>query len=135
MHIVAEFGEILRRIRKDRNLSLDALAEKVGTSKQVISRYEKGERIPKISAVQKLANALGVSVYELAGESAKPVTPDMVRDITADEYWAWREDLRRNPEKRTMFDLTKNASRSQMREINAFIRGLRTSNDYEEDPD
>ena len=135
MHIVAEFGEILRRIRKERNLSLDALAEKVGTSKQVISRYEKGERIPKISAVQKLANALGVSVYELAGESAKPVTPDMVRDITADEYWAWREDLRRNPEKRTMFDLTKNASRSQMREINAFIRGLRTSNDYEEDPD
>ena len=132
---MAEFGEILRRIRKERNLSLDALAEKVGTSKQVISRYEKGERIPKISAVQKLANALGVSVYELAGESAKPVTPDMVRDITADEYWAWREDLRRNPEKRTMFDLTKNASRSQMREINAFIRGLRTSNDYEEDPD
>ena len=77
---MASFGENLRKLRKERKLSMDALAEKAGTSKQVLSRYENGERVPKISMVQKLADALGVSISELSGEVFEikaniPVTP------------------------------------------------------------
>ena len=62
------FGETLKRLRKERKMSMEALAEMVGTSKQVISRYENGERSPKISMVKKLADALGVSIMEISGE-------------------------------------------------------------------
>ena len=124
------FGEKLRNLRKSRGMTLEEVGNLVGVGKSTVRKWESGEianmRRDKIALI---AKALGVSPSYLMGWD------DNVENITADEYWAWREDLRRNPEKRTMFDLTKNASRSQMREINAFIRGLRTSNDYEEDPD
>lgn len=66
---MSDFGNNLRRLRKAKHLSMDALAEIAGTSKQVLSRYENGERVPKISMVKKLADALGVSIGELSGES------------------------------------------------------------------
>ena len=43
------FGEKLKEIRKSRNMTQENFAELLGTSKQVISRYETNQRIPKIS--------------------------------------------------------------------------------------
>lgn len=45
------FGEKLRTIRESRDLSQEAFAALLGTSKQVISRYERGERVPTITTV------------------------------------------------------------------------------------
>lgn len=41
-----EFGDILRQIRAERGLSQDELAALLGTTKQVISRYETKKRVP-----------------------------------------------------------------------------------------
>ena len=38
------FGDRLREIRKERNMSQDEFAQLLGTSKQVLSRYETGQR-------------------------------------------------------------------------------------------
>lgn len=54
------FGEALKRIRTQRNLSQEELATILGTSKQVISRYENGQRSPKISVAAAFAAALDV---------------------------------------------------------------------------
>lgn len=58
----------LHTLRKQRGLTLDELAERVGTSKQTIHRYENGTiaNIPK-SKVESLARALGVTPSELMG--------------------------------------------------------------------
>ena len=61
------FGERLRQIRKEMDMTQDQFAEIIGTSKQVLSRYEVGQRIPKISQVEKYAAALDVSVDYLMG--------------------------------------------------------------------
>ena len=53
-------------------MSQEELAKLVGTSKQVISRYETGQRSPKLSVVQRYAERLGVPVDVLAG--ASPLT-------------------------------------------------------------
>lgn len=69
---MASFGKNLRERRKRLKLSQDEMASLIGTSKQVISRYERGERDPKVSVVLTIAKVLGVSVDELltsAGES------------------------------------------------------------------
>ena len=65
---MATFADRLKAIRESRGLTQDALADRVGTSKQVISRYENGGRVPKITMAQKLADALNVSLKELSGE-------------------------------------------------------------------
>lgn len=59
------FGENLRKIRNEKGLTQDELAALLGTSKQVISRYENDLRSPKISVVADYADKLGVSIEDL----------------------------------------------------------------------
>lgn len=60
----------IREIRKARGLTLDALAEIVGTTKQTIQRYETGviSNIPR-ERIQQLAKALSVTPSALMGWS------------------------------------------------------------------
>lgn len=68
-----EFGDILKALRLERNLSQDELAAMLGTTKQVISRYETKKRIPRLSVVAGYAQKLGVPLGMLTGEeSAMP---------------------------------------------------------------
>lgn len=59
------FGERLREIRKDMGMTQDEFAKKLGTSKQILSRYELDQRTPKIDQVVKYARKLNVSVEHL----------------------------------------------------------------------
>lgn len=71
------FSENLKRVRTEKGMTQDVLAEKAGTSKQVLSRYENGLRVPQISMVQRLADALGVSLTDLSGDEPAPARPDL----------------------------------------------------------
>jgi len=68
-----EFGDILKQLRVTLGLSQDELAARLGTTKQVISRYETKKRIPRLSVVADYAAKLGVPLSALSGEA--PVTP------------------------------------------------------------
>ena len=69
------FGKRLRQIRKERNLTQDEFAKMLGTSKQILSRYEREERSPRIDLVRKYAEKLKVSVdYLLGDEEAEAVS-------------------------------------------------------------
>lgn len=63
------FGERLRELRKEKGLSQDEFAKMLGTSKQILSRYELGQRSPKIEQVSKYAEKLKVSVDYLLGDT------------------------------------------------------------------
>lgn len=65
--VPVDFGTRLRQIRKELGENQDQFAARIGTSKQVLSRYEKGQRIPKISLLEKYAKSLNVSVDYLMG--------------------------------------------------------------------
>ncbi len=71
----------LKELRKERNMTLDELAELVGTSKQTIHRYENGiiTNVPP-KRVESLATALGTTPQELMGweEDVSPSIPDTV---------------------------------------------------------
>ena len=66
----------LRELRHERGLTLDALAELVGTSKQTVQRYETGviANIPK-EKVEALALALGVAPALLMGWDGAEAEP------------------------------------------------------------
>ena len=67
-----EFGDILKTIRKERGLSQDELAALLGTTKQVLSRYETKKRVPRLSVVAQYAQKLGVPLSLLSGEGNEP---------------------------------------------------------------
>ena len=55
----------LKALRQERELSQDALARKVGVSREYIARLETGLHDPPLSTLEKLAKALRVRVTEL----------------------------------------------------------------------
>jgi len=59
------FGDRLKQIRVGKGMSQDEFAFLLKTSKQVISRYENNQRIPKLTVAEDYAALLGVSVEYL----------------------------------------------------------------------
>lgn len=64
---MVEFGDKLRRLRKEKNLTQKQLADRIGVKNSVISFYEMGDRIPSPEVIKKLAVALHVSADYLLG--------------------------------------------------------------------
>ena len=59
------FKDNLIYLRKNLNLSQDELAEKIGVSRQTLSKYETGESLPDIEKCRLLADVFGVSMDDL----------------------------------------------------------------------
>ena len=68
-NIGGNFGENLRKLRKQHKLSLIELGEKAGISFSHLSRYERGVSKPNPAALESLSLALQVPVAELVAES------------------------------------------------------------------
>jgi XRE family transcriptional regulator, fatty acid utilization regulator len=64
------FGQRLRHIRRSRDLTLTELGQRVGRAPSVLSLLENGRREPKLSLIEALADALGVSASELMRHEA-----------------------------------------------------------------
>jgi transcriptional regulator with XRE-family HTH domain len=104
--IMAEVSDVngriadrIRDLRAARGLSLDALAERSGVSRSMISLVERGESSPTAVVLEKLATGLGVtmaSMFETARAGAAPAGPVARRR----EQSVWRDPasgyLRRN---------------------------------------
>ena len=56
---------ILRKIRKEKNMSLDELAKLTGISKAHLSYIERNEKEPTISILCMIAKVLNVSILDL----------------------------------------------------------------------
>lgn len=63
-----KFSEKLKLLREEKDMSLSEFAKLLGTSKQVISRYERGENTPKITTVAHYADVLNVSLAYLMND-------------------------------------------------------------------
>lgn len=56
-------GSRVRRLRKERNISQEHLAEKAGTSPVYLSRIESGLQKPSLQTLHRLATAMKVPLY------------------------------------------------------------------------
>jgi transcriptional regulator with XRE-family HTH domain len=63
-----QFGELLRRLRKERGLSQEALAERANLAADYLGFIERGENVPTLTVILKLAKALGVDAADLLAE-------------------------------------------------------------------
>jgi transcriptional regulator with XRE-family HTH domain len=66
-------------LRKKKELSQAELGKMIGTSGDVIGRYERGDISPSIEAVAKIADALEVSVDYLIGKTKMELDKNTMR--------------------------------------------------------
>ena len=73
--INARIAARVRELRSDIGLSLEALSEKCGVSRSMISLVERGESSPTAAVLQKIASGLHVPLAELFDDPAEPACP------------------------------------------------------------
>ena len=65
-------GAVIRRLRENKHMTQEELAERVFVSSKAVSKWETGQGFPDISLIEPLAEALGISVIELlSGEDIR----------------------------------------------------------------
>lgn len=64
MDIKKKFGKNIKRLRLEKGISQESLALSADLDRTYIPSIEKGERNVSITVVEKLANALNVSISE-----------------------------------------------------------------------
>jgi transcriptional regulator with XRE-family HTH domain len=89
-------GDNMMLIRKKKGLSQADLGKLIGTSGDVIGRYERGDISPSIEVVSKLADALEVSVDYLIGKTTLELDKQAVKRL---------EDISKLPEDNKKFVL------------------------------
>ena len=103
---VKEVGERIRKVRKQRKISMKELGSKIGVSESAISRYENGSMSMPFNQIKLIANVLNVS-------------PEYLLD--------WKDT---NIEKELFFDFwdkeikTYTFSNSELNELKSFIQFL-----------
>lgn len=99
---MVDLGTRIRTVRQAKGMSQEELAQAVGLTKAAISRYEAGKRSPSYSQLRRIADTLGVHVFDLmdpdglldkskvlvrkSGQALSPDTvalPDELKDLAA----------------------------------------------------
>ena len=78
------FDENLRNLRKEKDYSQEYLAEKLGVTRQTISKWENGTAMPDLKKLIELADFFEVSMDDLLGLDYKMVAPD--NDFSSENY-------------------------------------------------
>ena len=80
-----DFKDNMMLLRKKKKISQAALGKTIGTSGDVIGRYERGDIKPSIDVVIKIADALEVSIDFLIGNTNMQLDQDSIKRLEAIE--------------------------------------------------
>lgn len=89
-----DFGEKLKEIRKQQGLSQEQLAEKIGVSRQAITKWETGKGMPDIENMMILAEIFKTTIDDLISnatavikEAEEKYTSETLYDIDCDTHF------------------------------------------------
>lgn len=86
-------GENIKRLRLERDLTQEALAEFLGVTFQSISKWERGESYPDITLLPAISGFFGVSIDELMGVNKAQDEEELLKLL--EEYDSLRWDVDR----------------------------------------
>lgn len=89
-------NENIKNFRKFKGITQEALAAKIGKSKNVVSNWERGDNSPDVDCIEKICQFLGVTPNQLFGWDKYP------------EYERYLEIVNENAEKLTKLIEKKN---------------------------
>ncbi len=84
-------SEKIYTLRRAKGLSQEQLAEKIGVSRQAVSKWETGASVPELEKLLALSECFGVSVSELVSDEAeapkKPESPSPAPPVSRAGIW------------------------------------------------
>ena len=83
---MSSFGEFLYQLRKEKGLTQQELAEKLGVSNKAVSKWETGEAMPETSQLLPLSKIFEVSVDELLNGERENKKTDKSLDEEKDKF-------------------------------------------------
>ena len=143
--LVVTLGKLIKDYCSAHDMTYQQFAEASHVTKGYVSMLVNNKNprtgkpiVPTIKTYNDLAAAMGMTIdqlFEVIDDSPVSLNPPVADDdeiIPEDELMQIREDMRRNPELRTLHSMARNVTRGEIKQIEAFIRAIRTSNDYDE---
>ncbi len=79
-----EIGQIIRQLRKERNLTQKKLGELSGINEVQIRQYELGKANPKLETLKKIAAALGVALNSFLDGNWEEYSEEIKADFESD---------------------------------------------------
>lgn len=113
------FYDVFLALCKEKGVKPAAVAEACGISRSTISTWKSKGYAPRIDKLNLIADYFGVTTDYLLGQTEKPAAQ---KD---DELAEILEEIRRNPELRTMFSVAKNATPDEIRQYINVIKAIR----------
>lgn len=83
---IMKLSDNLRIIRKENNLSQEQLAEKLGVSRQAVSKWESGQSYPEMDKVLLICKIFNYNIDELMNENVKEVNDNKQSKINLNKY-------------------------------------------------
>lgn len=80
------FSDNLKKIRKDNNLSQEELAEKLGVSRQSVSKWESNQAYPEMDKIVQLCKMFNLNLDELINKDIKEVNETKQSKNTFNNY-------------------------------------------------
>lgn len=131
-----DFGTFIKNRRLELGLTLEQVGDKCGVSKTTVRKWELGiiQNIRRDKIAQ-LAAVLEIDPVDLIGSDMPETAPSSKTRGSADaadddmDIWELREQLRRDPAMRTLFDLARRATPSDVRAAAAMLKALEDQSD------
>lgn len=83
----------IKRLREAHDLTQEQLGEIAGATDKAVSTWEKGKAVPRMGAIQRMADYFGISKSDIIEDKEKPIPEDeldnelisLLSDLTPEE--------------------------------------------------
>ena len=117
------FYDLFCQLCEQKGVSVTRATVEMGLSRTIGSKWKRTGATPNGETLNRIAEYFGVTTdYLLTGEGTKTAAIDVVDD----DLREYLDELRSRPEKRLLFSVTKNATRSQIEAIVKMIEEMQS---------
>ena len=120
----------IRELRKNKSLSQEQLADKLGVTKQAVSQMERGARKPSVTMLEALCDFFNVSTDYLLGKedvTIRIVDGDGIRklDSVNSEIDRIAKIIRDNPTMHNLFNIARNCTPDNLELIAEVLKRMK----------
>ena len=76
-----EFGKLIKKIRKENNLTQKQLAEKYNVTYQAVSKWENGKNMPDISLIKQISKDFNITIEDMIDGNYNPTKENTKKEI------------------------------------------------------
>lgn len=113
----------IRMYRERNRMYQSELGKALGVTAQAVSKWELGRAEPDAASIIKMCELFGITADDLLGRGTQ-AQDDLDKDL-----WSLREQYRRDPSTRILFDAAKGASPNHLKAAAAMLKALEPEDD------